>query len=1355
MYQVHHQHDNTTSLRKGGAAAPQPHVSGVQSGNVQVYPVKTVNSDRPSTSSSTTSSSSSSFHQQLQRQQHPVVASVTPRSTSLPQYMGTSQSKPTPPLPSPSPPIISSTTTAATNAAVKGINAAVAGGIKLKRAFAARRKKSEDATTALSKGKEPEFMRAPVHASENVNAAGIPRTNPVRRGNASPSPPTPPEKDLINNTQTLLLPALPASQNRSSVMTMSPTISSAVNYMIADANKQESTRSEKIEKESWRKSDSTMSHHTIRPGAATAKSSRPASWAESFQSGNTVVQVKRISLMADAEFVMAEEEFDDADDVVVNSTASQVTTPTNTSHKTSPQTKRRSVSLTMGVPGNVKATSTSNPHCPHPGASATDLKQPSLSISEGVPPPLTPQPPPRVPRGISPPASYPSQSGSTDHNPRRAAWAAASANPSIMPGPSSSTTSLDTRQDRNVPAMPNQRMRAAAPLLSSNSTAETGNTSFRQTTISVTQSGMAAAGFAKRAVEKMGKKWAIGMGISTSSSGSGYSSPSSGSTAPTSFSSGFDYSLARTSSNQSQPSIFPHRRTPGGSGAGTASVSSSISGSDSDPFSVTGPLLGQQLRGAFRTRQGGVASGVVFGRSLVSVVRDTAISVGRNPGSSGELPKEGLLAELEERALPALVVRCAQHLLVWGIKEEGLFRLTGRPSHTSRLRAEFDSGADYDLIECTPGDLDPHAVSSVFKAYLRELPEILLTQKLLPYFDAALNKETAQHTQQQPVSPTRLSLRPGAGLPTGPKMASPMRKPPSLSTLAMPSFQGIPPPSRSFINTVRSLVEQLPLENRDLLRTIVDLIKATSRESKETKMPLSNLLVVFCPSLNMTPPLLKVLCEAEGIWGDRLEDSPVLDIRRQTVLDIAPPTPSKDSPDQDDEFSDASTGLEEDQSLSSSSRPSEDLRSSDYHASVEDVSSSFSRRRWVDHERPDVPTVYLDTHSHLSRDSASSLPLDTDTADLDIPASRHRRDPADNGSLSSEGCSVNNVPLLSSSAESVATPTSSEAPSFSNLPVNAEGEEKDDLHTPLPVHPQIANPIRLDLERMAQQSKPATGPSPKLLHFPTSVQDSPIPPPSPSKRRSIPILSLTGFSSPNSNDVPPGTPSPKSSSSGPVEGTGLRAKKPSLKLLFKKSNSSLKAGISLSNISAPILQHPSTPNSYYRQSPRSASDSSSISTPDSAVTAPQSGVPGMRSSSHLPTLLDMPIDDSSLSLDLGFDISPPATATHASTSKPLTVRTVIASNAGDESESTPEKTPLASAARRAQPLSSPTSPYRTVIKPGENHLRMRQPNVSTHSVATSHQLSLFDDSDQGEDWTQSVLLAADINGQWSIQKPGS
>ena len=61
--------------------------------------------------------------------------------SSAPFSMGHSQSKPVPPLPSTNP-----------SSAAKGFNAAVAGGMKLKRALAGRRKKSEDASSVFVKG---------------------------------------------------------------------------------------------------------------------------------------------------------------------------------------------------------------------------------------------------------------------------------------------------------------------------------------------------------------------------------------------------------------------------------------------------------------------------------------------------------------------------------------------------------------------------------------------------------------------------------------------------------------------------------------------------------------------------------------------------------------------------------------------------------------------------------------------------------------------------------------------------------------------------------------------------------------------------------------------------------------------------------------------------------------------------------------------------------------------------------------------------------------------------------------------------------------------------------------------------
>ncbi|CAG8777291.1 11036_t:CDS:2, partial [Acaulospora colombiana] len=61
-------------------------------------------------------------------------------------------------------------------------------------------------------------------------------------------------------------------------------------------------------------------------------------------------------------------------------------------------------------------------------------------------------------------------------------------------------------------------------------------------------------------------------------------------------------------------------------------------------------------------------------------------------------------------------------------------------SMSAKIRPNSIIGADYDLQTCGPGDLDPHAVASVFKAFLRELPEPILTRNKLHLFDAAFEK---------------------------------------------------------------------------------------------------------------------------------------------------------------------------------------------------------------------------------------------------------------------------------------------------------------------------------------------------------------------------------------------------------------------------------------------------------------------------------------------------------------------------------------------------------------------------------------------------------------------------------------
>lgn len=80
--------------------------------------------------------------------------------------------------------------------------------------------------------------------------------------------------------------------------------------------------------------------------------------------------------------------------------------------------------------------------------------------------------------------------------------------------------------------------------------------------------------------------------------------------------------------------------------------------------------------------------------------------------------------------LPAVVYRCIEYLSAKGAaSEEGIFRLSGSNVVVKALKERFNTRGDVDFLS---GDhyYDVHAVASLFKQYLRELPTTVLTREL-------------------------------------------------------------------------------------------------------------------------------------------------------------------------------------------------------------------------------------------------------------------------------------------------------------------------------------------------------------------------------------------------------------------------------------------------------------------------------------------------------------------------------------------------------------------------------------------------------------------------------------------------
>lgn len=80
--------------------------------------------------------------------------------------------------------------------------------------------------------------------------------------------------------------------------------------------------------------------------------------------------------------------------------------------------------------------------------------------------------------------------------------------------------------------------------------------------------------------------------------------------------------------------------------------------------------------------------------------------------------------------LPAVVYRCIEYLLAKdAIAEEGIFRLSGSNTVIKQLKERFSSEGDVNLV-ADDHHYDVHAVASLLKLYLRELPSSILTRDL-------------------------------------------------------------------------------------------------------------------------------------------------------------------------------------------------------------------------------------------------------------------------------------------------------------------------------------------------------------------------------------------------------------------------------------------------------------------------------------------------------------------------------------------------------------------------------------------------------------------------------------------------
>lgn len=198
--------------------------------------------------------------------------------------------------------------------------------------------------------------------------------------------------------------------------------------------------------------------------------------------------------------------------------------------------------------------------------------------------------------------------------------------------------------------------------------------------------------------------------------------------------------------------------------------------------------------------------------------------------------------------LPAVVYRCIQYLEAKGaINEEGIFRLSGSNVVIKALKERFDNEGDINLVEDEQYH-DIHAVASMLKAYLRELPTSILTRDLHLAF----------------VGVTEMNSQPEK------------------------------------IAALHDLVARLPLANLTLLRYLIAFLIKIIDHADRNKMTVRNVGIVFSPTLTIPAPVFALFLQNyERIFGISPQEydlpspaSASLDDRSEKDSIEIPPRPS-------------------------------------------------------------------------------------------------------------------------------------------------------------------------------------------------------------------------------------------------------------------------------------------------------------------------------------------------------------------------------------------------------------------------------------------------------------------------------
>ncbi|RKP07240.1 hypothetical protein THASP1DRAFT_30944 [Thamnocephalis sphaerospora] len=209
-------------------------------------------------------------------------------------------------------------------------------------------------------------------------------------------------------------------------------------------------------------------------------------------------------------------------------------------------------------------------------------------------------------------------------------------------------------------------------------------------------------------------------------------------------------------------------------------------------------------------------------------------------------------------AVPAVLVRCIEFLDERGLSEVGLYRVPGRWSAVMRLRGRFENGSDVNLLET---DESASVVATLLKMYVRELPEPLFTDALLPEFNAHLPQVSDASAARGQNGGAIADI---SSVTIDELIAAANQNAACASTAGhhdAATAAADRMAEQNAVKALRAIADRLPMANRHVLHWLGCHLRRVAAQCERNKMTLSNLGLIFCPTLGISSLLFRMLVQ--------------------------------------------------------------------------------------------------------------------------------------------------------------------------------------------------------------------------------------------------------------------------------------------------------------------------------------------------------------------------------------------------------------------------------------------------------------------------------------------------------------